>query len=247
MRYFLADILQFQFHRALAATAGETGPLNRASIYGSKAAGERLEKMMLMGASKPWPEALQALTGEREMDATAILDYFAPLKSWLEEQNRGRPAAGEGLTRRRRAARSCVWPAAGEEAHPGDPGVGVGGIPIRSTSPSSCPAWFGNVSARGRGSSAASFMPAVRPRHPRARPRADRPLKVARGRSLSLRRRGRIDRRRRGAELLIALAGPAVNLVAAAIQALLLVRHHRTPSPPVGEAPLPGSCSRQPS
>ncbi len=89
MRYFLADILQFQFHRALAAAAGEPGPLNRASIYGSRAAGERLEKMMLMGASQPWPEALAALTGERSMDATAILDYFAPLKSWLDEQNRG--------------------------------------------------------------------------------------------------------------------------------------------------------------
>lgn len=89
MRYFLAGILQFQFHRALAAAAGETGPLNRASIYGSKAAGERLEKMMLMGASQPWPEALAALTGEKQMDATAILDYFAPLSAWLEQQNRG--------------------------------------------------------------------------------------------------------------------------------------------------------------
>lgn len=90
MRYFLADILQFQFHRALATTAGETGPLHRASIYGSKAAGDRLEKMMLMGSSRPWPEALEVLTGEREMDARAILDYFAPLQQWLEQQNRGR-------------------------------------------------------------------------------------------------------------------------------------------------------------
>jgi len=90
MRYFLADILQFQFHRALAATAGETGPLHRASIFGSKAAGERLEKMMLLGSSRPWPEALEVLTGEREMDARAILDYFAPLQQWLEQQNRGR-------------------------------------------------------------------------------------------------------------------------------------------------------------
>ncbi len=89
MRYFLAGILQFQFHRELSAAAGEQGPLNRTSIYGSKAAGERLEKMMLMGASRPWPEALAALTGEREMDATAILDYFAPLRTWLEQQNQG--------------------------------------------------------------------------------------------------------------------------------------------------------------
>jgi peptidyl-dipeptidase A len=89
MRYFLADILQFQFHRALAATAGEQGALHRASIHGSQAAGKKLDAMMRMGQSRPWPEALEALTGEKTMDATAILDYFAPLKSWLDEQNRG--------------------------------------------------------------------------------------------------------------------------------------------------------------
>lgn len=89
-RYFLADILQFQFHRALCKTAGYQGPLNRCTIYDSKAAGERLSKMLEMGASRPWPEALEAVTGTPQMDATAILDYFAPLKSWLDEQNRGR-------------------------------------------------------------------------------------------------------------------------------------------------------------
>ena len=88
-RYFLADILQFQFHRALCKTAGETGPLNRCSIYGNKAAGERLRAMLAMGLSKPWPDAMAALSGERQMDATAILDYFAPLKTWLDEQNKG--------------------------------------------------------------------------------------------------------------------------------------------------------------
>jgi peptidyl-dipeptidase A len=90
-RYFLADILQFQFHRALAKTAGCTGPLNRCSIYDSKEAGSRLNAMLEMGQSKPWPDALYALTGEREMDATAILDYFAPLKKWLDQQNAGQP------------------------------------------------------------------------------------------------------------------------------------------------------------
>jgi len=89
MRYFLAHVLQFQFHRALTEAAGETGPLHRRSIYGSKVAGEKLEKMMLMGASRPWPDALEALTGQRQMDASAVLDYFAPLKTWLDEQNRG--------------------------------------------------------------------------------------------------------------------------------------------------------------
>jgi peptidyl-dipeptidase A len=91
MRYFLADILQFQFHRALARTAGCTGPLHRCSIYGNKEAGQRLAKMLEMGLSRPWPDALEALTGQREMDATAITDYFAPLQKWLDEQNKGKP------------------------------------------------------------------------------------------------------------------------------------------------------------
>ena len=90
-RYFLARILQFQFHRALADVAGGTGPLHRRSIYGNKEAGQRLIAMLEMGRSKPWPEALEAITGEREMDATAILDYFAPLKEWLDRQNAGKP------------------------------------------------------------------------------------------------------------------------------------------------------------
>jgi peptidyl-dipeptidase A len=73
----------------LCKEAGYTGPLHRCSIYGNKAAGARLAKMLAMGESKPWPDALETLTGERQMDATAILDYFAPLKKWLDEQNAG--------------------------------------------------------------------------------------------------------------------------------------------------------------
>jgi peptidyl-dipeptidase A len=88
-RYFLAYILQFQFHRALCKEAGYSGPLNRCSIYGNKAAGAKFAKMLAMGQSRPWPDALEALTGQRQMDATAILDYFAPLKKWLDEQNAG--------------------------------------------------------------------------------------------------------------------------------------------------------------
>jgi len=87
-RYFLAAILQFQFHRALCREAGITGPLYQCSIYGNKKAGEKLKAMLAMGASEPWPAALKAMTGEDKMDATAIIDYFAPLKSWLDEQNR---------------------------------------------------------------------------------------------------------------------------------------------------------------
>ena len=89
-RYFLAHILQFQFHRAMCREAGHKGPLHRCSIYDNKAVGAKLSKMLEMGQSRPWPDALEALTGERQMDATAILEYFAPLKTWLDEQNKGR-------------------------------------------------------------------------------------------------------------------------------------------------------------
>jgi peptidyl-dipeptidase A len=89
-RYFLAQILKFQFHRSLCETAGYDGPLHRCSIHANREAGDRLIAMLQMGRSEPWPEALEAISGQREMDATAILDYFAPLKEWLDEQNRGR-------------------------------------------------------------------------------------------------------------------------------------------------------------
>jgi len=45
--------------------------------------------MLEMGQSKPWPDALEVLTGQRQMDASAILEYFAPLQKWLDEQNKG--------------------------------------------------------------------------------------------------------------------------------------------------------------
>jgi peptidyl-dipeptidase A len=87
-RYFLARVLQFQFHRALCRAAGYQGPLHGCSIYGNKEAGRRLEAMLALGASRPWPEALFALTGERQMDGGALLEYFAPLQAWLTEQNK---------------------------------------------------------------------------------------------------------------------------------------------------------------
>ncbi|MBV8052935.1 MAG: M2 family metallopeptidase [Acidobacteriaceae bacterium] len=89
MRYFLARILQFQFYRAMCKESGYTGPLNQCTFYQSKAAGAKLNKMLEMGASKPWPDALEVLTGQRQMDAGALLEYFAPLKTWLDEQNKG--------------------------------------------------------------------------------------------------------------------------------------------------------------
>jgi len=88
-RYFLAHIYQFQFHRAACKQAGWTGPLHRCSIYGDEEVGQRFNAMMEMGQSRPWPEAMQAFTGERGNDASAVAEYFAPLNAWLTEQNRG--------------------------------------------------------------------------------------------------------------------------------------------------------------
>ncbi len=89
-RYFLARILQFQFYQAACKQAGWTGPLHRCSFYGDKAVGAKLNAMLEMGASKPWPDALQAFTGSREISGKAMLAYFAPLQSWLKTQNKGK-------------------------------------------------------------------------------------------------------------------------------------------------------------
>jgi peptidyl-dipeptidase A len=90
-RYFLADILQFQFHRALSQAAGCTSLLHRCSIYQSAEAGKRLNDMLAMGQSQAWPEALEKIAGTKQMDASAILDYFKPLDAWLDEQIKGKP------------------------------------------------------------------------------------------------------------------------------------------------------------
>ncbi|WP_435201319.1 M2 family metallopeptidase [Qipengyuania sp. 902] len=90
-RYFLARILQFQFFKAACDQAGWEGPLHRCSFYGNEEVGKNLNAMLEMGASKPWPDALEAFTGERQMSGTAMVEYFAPLMAWLEEQNEGKP------------------------------------------------------------------------------------------------------------------------------------------------------------
>ncbi|MEA3041377.1 MAG: peptidyl-dipeptidase [Sphingomonadales bacterium] len=89
-RYFLARILQFQFYQAACRQAGWTGPLHRCSFYGNREVGQRLNAMLAMGASRPWPDALEAFTGSREMSGDAMIEYFRPLQSWLREQNQGR-------------------------------------------------------------------------------------------------------------------------------------------------------------
>lgn len=96
MRYFLAHILQFQFQRSLCKAAGFTGPLHECSVYGNKEAGAKYWAMLQKGASQPWQDTLKEFTGEGKMDASAILDYFAPLYTWLQKQNQGKDCSWEG-------------------------------------------------------------------------------------------------------------------------------------------------------
>jgi peptidyl-dipeptidase A len=89
-RYFLARILQFQFYKAACDMAGWRGPLHRCTFYGNREVGRRLNAMLAMGASRPWPDALEAFTGNREISAEPMVEYFRPLLGWLREQNQGR-------------------------------------------------------------------------------------------------------------------------------------------------------------
>ncbi|RED48651.1 M2 family metallopeptidase [Aestuariispira insulae] len=90
MRYFLAHIMQFQLFEKACTLAGQGGDLTQCSLFGNKEVGRQLTAMLEMGASKPWPDALEKFTGSRQMDAGPMLAYFKPLKSWLDEQNKGR-------------------------------------------------------------------------------------------------------------------------------------------------------------
>jgi peptidyl-dipeptidase A len=90
LRYFLARVLQFQFYEAACKQAGWQGPLHRCTVYGNREVGERFNRMMEMGQSRPWPDALEAFTGTRQMDGSSMVHYFQPLMTWLEQQNRGR-------------------------------------------------------------------------------------------------------------------------------------------------------------
>jgi peptidyl-dipeptidase A len=94
-RYFLSFILQFQFHKALCDASGFKGPLNECSIFGSTEAGKKYAAMLARGASQPWQDTMQELTGTRTMDASAIIEYFKPLEAWLEEQNKGQSCGWE--------------------------------------------------------------------------------------------------------------------------------------------------------
>lgn len=95
-RYFLSYILQFQFYEAMCELAGHNGPLNECSFHGSEKAGSALNEMLALGRSQPWPDALEKLTGTRQMDASPIIEYFTPLMGWLQQQNQGRQCGWEG-------------------------------------------------------------------------------------------------------------------------------------------------------
>ncbi|KAB0790846.1 hypothetical protein PPYR_14878 [Photinus pyralis] len=94
LRYFVSFVIQFQFHRAACELAGEydpedpTKPLHKCDIYHSTKAGESIAKMLQMGSSRPWPDAMEVLTGQRKMDASGLLEYFRPLHKWLEAENK---------------------------------------------------------------------------------------------------------------------------------------------------------------
>jgi peptidyl-dipeptidase A len=90
LRYFLSYVLQFQFYEAACRQAGWEGPLHRCTIYGNREVGERFQRMLEMGQSRPWPDALEAFTGTRQMDGGAMARYFQPLMSYMQQQNRGR-------------------------------------------------------------------------------------------------------------------------------------------------------------
>jgi len=96
-RYFLARILQFQFYKSLCDASGFKGPLYQCSFANNPEAGKRYWAMLSKGASQPWQQTLKELTGGDKMDGSAVLEYFAPLKGWLETQNKGK---------------QCGWPTA---------------------------------------------------------------------------------------------------------------------------------------
>jgi peptidyl-dipeptidase A len=95
-RYFLSFVIQFQFHRALCEAAGYKGPLHECSVFGSKEAGQKFMAMLSAGSSRPWAETLEKLTGTRQMDASAIIDYFEPLMGYLKEKNAGQKCGWDG-------------------------------------------------------------------------------------------------------------------------------------------------------
>ncbi|HEU4773662.1 MAG TPA: M2 family metallopeptidase, partial [Lysobacter sp.] len=112
LRYFLSHVLQFQMYKALCDASGHTGPLYECSFYGNAEAGKKFRAMLAAGASQPWQKTLKELTGGEQMDGSAVLEYFAPLQTWLAEQNEGQ---------------TCGWQAGAEPAAAAEPEAGAAG------------------------------------------------------------------------------------------------------------------------
>ncbi|KAJ8307470.1 hypothetical protein KUTeg_015554, partial [Tegillarca granosa] len=89
LRYFISHVLQFQMHKALCDEIDHTGPLHRCNLYGQKDAGFLLSEMLKLGSSKHWQDALEVLTGERQISVRPLVEFFNPLLTWLREQNKG--------------------------------------------------------------------------------------------------------------------------------------------------------------
>jgi peptidyl-dipeptidase A len=123
-RYFLANILQFQFYKALCDASGYKGPLYACSFYGNKAAGQKYLAMLGKGASQPWQETLKDMTGSGKMDASALLEYFAPLQAWLQQQNEGQACGWQPLAAAPVPAASGPRPA--KPSNPADPAKPAG-------------------------------------------------------------------------------------------------------------------------
>ncbi|MDC1332450.1 M2 family metallopeptidase [Gammaproteobacteria bacterium] len=95
-RYYLAQILQYQFHESLCNQMGFEGPLHECSIYDNELAGKKLRAMLSLGQSQEWQVALEALTGTRSLSGKSMLNYYKPLKDWLDVQNTDRTCGWEG-------------------------------------------------------------------------------------------------------------------------------------------------------
>ncbi len=122
-RYFLSHVLQFQFYKSLCEAAGHTGPLNECSFYGNKAAGEKLQAMLAKGASQPWQQTMKELTGGESMDASAVLEYFAPLQEWLQQQNEGQTCGWQASAAANAPPASTADPATSPTPARADDGV----------------------------------------------------------------------------------------------------------------------------
>lgn len=86
--YALSFALLFQMHNHIAKNILNQDPRNT-NYYGNTGVGDFLRTLMAPGASRPWRDVLRETTGQ-ELNANAMMEYFAPLYGWLQEQNRGR-------------------------------------------------------------------------------------------------------------------------------------------------------------